>query len=120
MGDSGSSSAKTVRPWGWYESLVAAKGYQVKRIVVDPGASLSLQRHRHRSEHWVVVRGTADVVNGAHSLRLTENQSTFIPVGCVHRLTNPGPAPLEVIEVQCGSYLGEDDIERFEDSYGRA
>ena len=120
MRDHGSDSTKTVRPWGWYESLLMEQGYQVKRIVVDPGASLSLQLHRHRSEHWVVVRGQADVVVGTHSLHLTENQSTFIPVGCRHRLSNPGPAPLEVIEVQCGSYLGEDDIERFEDRYGRS
>ncbi|PAT43526.1 mannose-1-phosphate guanylyltransferase/mannose-6-phosphate isomerase [Vandammella animalimorsus] len=111
---------KVHRPWGWYDSLDVGERFQVKRIVVNPGASLSLQMHHHRAEHWIVVKGTAEVTNGPQVLLLTENQSTYIPLGNVHRLRNPGKVPLEIIEVQSGSYLGEDDIVRFEDSYGRS
>jgi mannose-1-phosphate guanylyltransferase/mannose-6-phosphate isomerase len=107
------------RPWGWYDSIDSGARFQVKRIMVKPGASLSLQKHHHRAEHWVVVRGTAEVTNGDKVILLTENQSTYIPLGTVHRLANPGKVPLEIIEVQSGSYLGEDDIVRFEDTYGR-
>ena len=108
------------RPWGWYDSIDSGARFQVKRIMVKPGASLSLQMHHHRAEHWIVVSGTAEVTNGEQVILLTENQSTYIPLGTVHRLTNPGKVPLEIIEVQSGSYLGEDDIVRFEDTYGRA
>jgi mannose-1-phosphate guanylyltransferase/mannose-6-phosphate isomerase len=111
---------KVHRPWGWYDSIDAGSRFQVKRIMVKPGASLSLQMHHHRAEHWVVVTGTAEVTCGEKKLLLTENESTFIPLGTVHRLSNPGKVPLEIIEVQSGSYLGEDDIVRFEDTYGRA
>lgn len=111
---------KAHRPWGWYDSIDSGERFQVKRIVVNPGASLSLQMHHHRAEHWVVVKGTAEVTNGEKVFLLGENESTFIPLGHVHRLTNPGKVPLEIIEVQSGSYLGEDDIVRFEDTYGRA
>ena len=107
------------RPWGWYDSIDSGPRFQVKRIMVKPGASLSLQKHHHRAEHWIVVSGTAEVTNGDKVILLTENQSTYIPLGQVHRLANPGKVPLEIIEVQSGSYLGEDDIVRFEDSYGR-
>jgi mannose-1-phosphate guanylyltransferase/mannose-6-phosphate isomerase len=107
------------RPWGWYDSIDAGPRFQVKRILVKPGASLSLQKHHHRAEHWIVVSGTAEVTNGDKVILLTENQSTYIPLGQVHRLANPGKVPLEIIEVQSGSYLGEDDIVRYEDSYGR-
>ncbi|HSV68796.1 MAG TPA: mannose-1-phosphate guanylyltransferase/mannose-6-phosphate isomerase [Methylibium sp.] len=107
------------RPWGWYDSIDAGPRFQVKRILVKPGASLSLQMHHHRAEHWVVVKGTAEVTCGERKLLVTENQSTYIPLGEKHRLANPGAIPLEIIEVQSGSYLGEDDIVRFEDSYGR-
>lgn len=107
------------RPWGWYDSIDAGPRFQVKRIMVKPGASLSLQKHHHRAEHWIVVTGTAEVTNGDQVILLTENQSTYIPLGQVHRLANPGKVPLEIIEVQSGSYLGEDDIVRFEDTYGR-
>ena len=110
---------RVFRPWGSYESLIVGEGFQVKRIVVNPGQQLSLQMHHHRAEHWVVVRGTAEVVNGDETLLLKEDQSTYIPIGAKHRLTNPGKFPLELIEVQSGSYLGEDDIVRFEDVYGR-
>ncbi|MGC7406500.1 mannose-1-phosphate guanylyltransferase/mannose-6-phosphate isomerase [Pandoraea pneumonica] len=108
------------RPWGDYEGICAGERFQVKKIVVKPGASLSLQMHFHRSEHWVVVRGTARVTNGDSTILLTENQSTYIPVGTTHRLENPGKVPLELIEVQSGVYLGEDDIVRFQDDYGRS
>lgn len=108
------------RPWGWYDSIDSGSRFQVKRIMVKPGASLSLQKHHHRAEHWIVVCGTAEVTNGDQVILLTENQSTYIPVGTVHRLANPGKVPLEIIEVQSGSYLGEDDIVRYEDTYGRA
>lgn len=110
---------KIYRPWGFYDSIDMGERFQVKRIVVNPGASLSLQMHHHRAEHWVVVSGTAKVVMGDKSLLLSENQSTYIPLGVVHRLENPGRIPLEMIEVQSGAYLGEDDIVRFDDSYGR-
>ncbi len=110
---------KVHRPWGWYDSIDAGERFQVKRILVKPGASLSLQKHHHRAEHWIVVKGTAEVTCGDKKLLLTENQSTYIPLGEVHRLANPGKVPLEIIEVQSGSYLGEDDIVRFEDTYGR-
>jgi mannose-1-phosphate guanylyltransferase/mannose-6-phosphate isomerase len=108
------------RPWGWYDSIDSGSRFQVKRIMVKPGASLSLQMHHHRAEHWIVVSGTAEVTNGENVILLTENQSTYIPLGTTHRLANPGKVPLEIIEVQSGSYLGEDDIVRFEDTYGRA
>jgi mannose-1-phosphate guanylyltransferase/mannose-6-phosphate isomerase len=108
------------RPWGWYDSVDAGSRFQVKRIMVKPGATLSLQMHHHRAEHWIVVSGTAEVTNGDQVILLTENQSTYIPLGTTHRLSNPGKVPLEIIEVQSGSYLGEDDIVRFEDTYGRA
>ena len=107
------------RPWGSYEALAHAPRYQVKRILVKPGASLSLQKHHHRAEHWVVVKGTAKIVRGEETLLLTENQSTYIPLGVIHRLENPGCIDLEMVEIQSGSYLGEDDIVRFEDNYGR-
>lgn len=108
------------RPWGVYDSVDSGERYQVKRITVNPGAKLSVQMHHHRAEHWIVVSGTAKVTNGDKEILLTENQSTYIPVGVVHALENPGVIPLELIEVQSGSYLGEDDIVRFEDRYGRA
>jgi len=108
------------RPWGKYEVLIDnAANHKVKKITVFPGASLSLQSHEHRAEHWVVVRGTAKVVNGENLLTLHENQSTYIPAKCKHQLSNPGVEPLEIIEVQSGDYLGEDDITRYEDQYGR-
>ncbi|MBO4300912.1 MAG: cupin domain-containing protein, partial [Desulfovibrio sp.] len=107
------------RPWGSYETLALDRRFQVKRIVVNPGAELSLQMHHHRAEHWVVVSGTAEVTNGDDVRLLTENQSTYIPVGMKHRLKNPGVIPLVLIEIQSGSYLGEDDIVRFADVYGR-
>jgi mannose-1-phosphate guanylyltransferase/mannose-6-phosphate isomerase len=110
---------KVHRPWGWYDSIDAGARFQVKRILVKPGASLSLQMHHHRAEHWIVVSGTAEVTCGDKVMLLTENQSTYIPLGETHRLRNPGRLPLELIEVQSGSYLGEDDIVRFEDTYGR-
>ena len=110
---------RVARPWGWYDSTDAGERFQVKRIGVNPGASLSLQMHHHRAEHWIVVRGTAEVTNGEQVYLVTENQSTYIPLGVKHRLKNPGKTLLEMIEVQSGSYLGEDDIVRFEDSYGR-
>lgn len=107
------------RPWGSYECIDIGERYQVKRITVNPGASLSLQMHHHRAEHWIVVKGTARVTRGDEEILVTENQSTYIPLGTTHRLENPGTLPLEMIEVQSGSYLGEDDIVRFEDQYGR-
>lgn len=111
---------KVYRPWGFYDSIDFGERFQVKRLVVNPGSKLSLQMHHHRAEHWVVVSGTAEVVNGDKKLVLSENQSTYIPIGVTHSLANPGSIPLEIIEVQSGSYLGEDDIVRFEDVYGRA
>ena len=110
---------KVARPWGWYDSVDSGDRYQVKRITVHPGAKLSLQMHHHRAEHWIVVKGTALVTVGDKEILLTENQSTYIPVGVKHRLENPGKTELELIEVQSGGYLGEDDIVRFEDTYGR-
>jgi mannose-1-phosphate guanylyltransferase len=107
------------RPWGKYDSVDCGDRYQVKRITVKPGEKLSVQMHHHRAEHWVVVSGSAKVTNGDKTFILTENQSTYIPVGVVHALENPGKVPLEIIEVQSGSYLGEDDIVRFADVYGR-
>lgn len=108
------------RPWGIYDSIDNGERYQVKRITVKPGAKLSVQMHHHRAEHWIVVSGTAKVTNGDKTFLVTENESTYIPIGQVHALENPGVLPLEMIEVQSGSYLGEDDIVRFEDKYGRA
>jgi mannose-1-phosphate guanylyltransferase/mannose-6-phosphate isomerase len=111
---------KVYRPWGAYDSIDNGDRFQVKRITVKPGGTLSLQMHHHRAEHWIVVSGTAEVTCGEKVILLTENQSTYIPLGVTHRLRNPGRLPLELIEVQSGSYLGEDDIVRFEDNYGRA
>ena len=113
------SHRKVYRPWGWYDGVDAGERFQVKRIMVKPGAALSLQMHHHRAEHWIVVRGTAKVTRGEDVVLVSENQSTFIPLGVKHRLENPGKVALEMIEVQSGSYLGEDDIVRFEDQYGR-
>jgi mannose-1-phosphate guanylyltransferase / mannose-6-phosphate isomerase len=110
---------KVYRPWGYYESIDSGARFQVKRITVNPGASLSLQMHYHRAEHWIIVKGTARVIRDDEVAIFTENQSTYIPLGVKHRLENPGNLPLEIIEVQSGSYLGEDDIVRFEDHYGR-
>ena len=110
---------KVARPWGWYDSVDEGERFKVKRIQVKPGASLSLQMHHHRAEHWIVVKGVAEITNGDQIITLTENQSTYIPKGQTHRLANPGATPLEIIEVQSGDYLGEDDIVRFQDSYGR-
>ena len=107
------------RPWGFYQSLHMGERFQVKRITVAPGAKLSLQKHFHRSEHWVVVNGTALVTRDDEKIILQENESIYLPLGCVHRLENPGPMPLNVIEVQSGAYLGEDDILRIEDAYAR-
>ena len=111
---------KVYRPWGWYDSVDIGDRFQVKRIMVKPGAKLSLQLHQHRAEHWIVVKGTAKVTRGDTSYLVTENESTFIPLGTKHRLENDEKIPLEIIEVQSGSYLGEDDIERFDDHYGRS
>jgi mannose-1-phosphate guanylyltransferase / mannose-6-phosphate isomerase len=111
---------KVSRPWGWYDSVDEGDRFKVKRIQVKPGASLSLQMHHHRAEHWIVVKGTAEIINGDQVVTLTENQSTYIPQGQTHRLANPGNDLLEIIEVQSGSYLGEDDIVRFEDNYRRS
>lgn len=110
---------KVSRPWGWYDSIDQGESFKVKRIQVKPGASLSLQKHHHRAEHWVVVKGIAEITNGDQVITLNENQSTYIPKDQNHRLSNPGSGPLEIIEIQTGSYLCEDDIVRFEDSYGR-
>jgi mannose-1-phosphate guanylyltransferase/mannose-6-phosphate isomerase len=107
------------RPWGTYRTIHMGERVQVKHITVKPGGKLSLQLHHHRAEHWVVVKGTARIVRGDETLMLTENQSTYIPLGAQHRLENPGRIPLHLIEVQSGSYLGEDDIVRLEDTYGR-
>ena len=107
------------RPWGWFETLTLGERFRVKRIVVTPGGRLSLQSHQHRAEHWVVVEGTARVTVGEITKRLGENQSLYVPVGAKHRLENPGAAPVVLIEVQTGAYLGEDDIERFDDAYAR-
>jgi len=117
--DEATEHHRVCRPWGEYREIDRSSRYQVKRITVKPGASLSLQMHHHRAEHWIVVSGTARVTNGDEVIMLTENQSTYIPLGTKHRLENPGQIPLELIEVQSGSYLGEDDIVRFDDVYGR-
>ena len=111
---------KVYRPWGSYESIDNANRFQVKRITVKPKERLSLQKHHHRAEHWIIVNGTALVTRGEEEFLLSENESTFIPIGTIHRLENPGKIPLELIEVQSGGYLGEDDIERFDDKYGRS
>jgi mannose-1-phosphate guanylyltransferase/mannose-6-phosphate isomerase len=111
---------RVYRPWGYYQGVDAGARFKVKRIVVKPGAKLSLQKHFRRSEHWVVVRGTAEVTIGSEIRTITENESIHIPIGSVHRLANPGTMPLELIEVQVGDYLGEDDIERLTDQYGRS
>jgi mannose-1-phosphate guanylyltransferase / mannose-6-phosphate isomerase len=111
--------AKTYRPWGWFQTVDEGERFKVKRIGVKSGSKLSLQKHWHRSEHWVVVKGTALVTNGTQEIMLGENESTFIPAGTVHRLENPGKVELEMIEVQSGEYVGEDDIVRLEDDYGR-
>jgi len=118
--DEADTHTKCYRPWGSYQTINLGSRFQVKRITVKPGAKLSLQKHHHRAEHWVVVEGTAIVTCDDKELLLTENQSTYLPLGAVHRLENPGMIPLELIEVQSGSYLGEDDIVRFEDVYGRS
>ncbi len=110
---------RTYRPWGFYESLIRGDRFQVKRIVVNPGQKLSLQRHHHRAEHWVVVHGTALVTRDEEDIMVRENESIYLPLGCTHRMVNPGRIPLTLIEVQSGSYLGEDDIVRIEDTYGR-
>ena len=107
------------RPWGSYDSIESGERYQVKRLTVKPGASMSLQLHHHRAEHWIVVSGTARITRNDEVFLLEENQSTYIPLGAKHRIENPGKIPLHLIEVQSGSYLGEDDIVRFEDRYGR-
>jgi mannose-1-phosphate guanylyltransferase/mannose-6-phosphate isomerase len=111
---------RTYRPWGYYESIDAGERFQVKRIVVREGGMLSLQKHRHRAEHWVVVRGTAEVTMGDEQRIVSENESVYVPIGAVHRLANHGKIPLELIEVQTGSYLGEDDIVRLDDIYKRS
>jgi mannose-1-phosphate guanylyltransferase/mannose-6-phosphate isomerase len=121
--DKGATQAENLprdfRPWGWYESIALGPRFQVKRIVVKSGGSLSLQSHNHRSEHWVVVEGTAKITINDDVNTITENQSVYIPLGAVHRLENPGKLPLTLIEVQTGSYLGEDDITRYDDIYAR-
>jgi len=110
---------RVYRPWGYYQGVDTGARYQVKRIVVNPNATLSLQKHFRRSEHWVVVRGVAEVTIGSETRTIHENESIYIPIGSVHRLANPGTMPLELIEVQVGDYLGEDDIVRLTDQYGR-
>ena len=113
------SHLRVYRPWGWYQGIDAGERFQVKRLMLKPGAKLSLQLHRKRAEHWVVVSGQARVTRGRDVFELFPNQSTYIPPETRHRLENPGTEPLYVVEVQSGSYLGEDDIERFDDEYGR-
>ena len=115
----GGDPAPRLPPWGWYESIALGPRFQVKRIVVNPGAALSLQSHNHRSEHWIVVEGTAQGHDRRRVKTVTENQSVYIPLGAVHRMENPGKLPLTLIEVQTGSYFGEDDIIRYEDVYSR-
>ena len=110
---------KVYRPWGAYEGIDEGNRFQVKRITVKPGQRLSLQKHHHRAEHWIVVQGTAKVTRNDEVYLVSENESTYIPLGAVHRLENPGMVELQMIEVQSGSYLGEDDIVRLEDNYGR-
>ena len=111
--------ARHYRPWGYYQSLDIGRRHQVKRIVVSPGQRLSLQKHRHRAEHWTVVEGVAEVTVDDRVLTLEPNESVYIPLGAVHRVANPGKTPMTLIEVQCGDYLGEDDIIRLQDDYGR-
>ena len=111
---------KEERPWGWYDVIDQGNRYKVKSIEVNPNASLSLQKHLHRAEHWVVVEGTAQIEVDEKIFIIKENESTYIPLGSKHRLSNPGKIPLRIIEVQSGSYLEEDDIERFDDNYGRS
>ena len=108
------------RPWGFFESLIQGERFQVKRLVVSPGRKLSLQKHFHRAEHWVVVNGSALVTRDDETLLVRENESVYLPLGCVHRLENPGKIPLTLIEVQSGAYLGEDDIVRLDDDYNRS
>ena len=110
---------KDHRPWGWFESIALGHRFQVKRIHVNPGAALSLQSHHHRAEHWIVVQGTARVTIDDKAQLVSENQSIYIPLGARHKLENPGKVPMVLIEVQTGAYLGEDDIVRYEDGYGR-
>jgi mannose-1-phosphate guanylyltransferase/mannose-6-phosphate isomerase len=110
---------KVYRPWGWYDLLDIGPYFKVKRILVNPHSSLSLQKHEKRAEHWVVVTGEAEVTCGNSIIKLKQNQSTYIPIGTIHRLSNPFDSPLEIIEIQTGLYLEEDDIQRFEDDYGR-
>jgi mannose-1-phosphate guanylyltransferase/mannose-6-phosphate isomerase len=110
---------KVVRPWGWYDSLDEGENFKVKRIQVNPGASLSLQKHAKRAEHWVVIKGIAEVISDDKKITLKENESAYIPMGKKHRLSNPTKNTLEIIEIQTGAYLGEDDIVRFDDFYGR-
>ena len=117
--DEATSHPRVYRPWGYYQTVHDGERFQVKRITVNTGASLSLQLHHHRAEHWIVVNGTANVRKGDEEFILNENESTYIPTNTIHRLTNPGKVPLNLIEVQSGSYLGEDDIVRYEDDYGR-
>ena len=121
-GASADTAGKAVvrRPWGNYRSLFRTERAQIKHIVVKPSGKLSLQMHYHRAEHWVVIQGSAKIVRGSEELTLTENEAIFIPVGMRHRVENPGKIPLHIIEVQWGSYLGEDDIVRFDDAYGRS
>jgi mannose-1-phosphate guanylyltransferase/mannose-6-phosphate isomerase len=114
------SRPRVYRPWGYYQSVHAGDRFQVKRITVKPGHKLSLQKHFHRAEHWIVVNGTALVTRDGEEILVRENESIYLPLGAVHRLENPGKVPLNLIEVQSGSYLGEDDIVRLEDTYGRA
>ena len=116
----GESMPRDMRPWGWFESLAVGNGFQVKRIVVNPGQALSLQSHTHRAEHWIVVGGTAQVTIGDFNKLVSANESVYVPLGAVHRLENPGKIPVEMIEVQTGAYLGEDDIVRYEDRYARS
>ena len=111
--------AQVRRPWGWYQTMDLGDRFRVKRIQVAPGKQLSLQRHHHRAEHWVVVRGTAEVTRDGEVMIVRENESIYLPLGCTHRLANPGRIPVEIIEVQTGSYLEEDDIVRIEDDFGR-
>ena len=123
LDDGGRSEARTParvhRPWGWYQTMDLGDRFRVKRIQVAPGKQLSLQRHHHRAEHWVVVRGTAEVTRDNEIVMVRENESIYLPLGCVHRLANPGKIPVEIIEVQTGSYLEEDDIVRIQDDFGR-
>ncbi|WP_333834781.1 cupin domain-containing protein, partial [Rubrimonas sp.] len=111
--------ARVHRPWGWYQTMDLGERFRVKRIQVAPGKKLSLQKHHHRAEHWVVVRGTAEVTRDDETLLVRENESVYLPLGCVHRLANPGRIPVEIIEVQTGAYLEEDDIVRLQDDFGR-